>query len=109
MMINKTAYRSCLNDKHLQSILRVSSTQDFTPNLNNLVTKTRCQASKLQTAGIEANDVELFEIVFSSLLILQTCILFIANFFAWREIALVFVVQITDKLKMWQFWHSHSS
>ena len=37
MKDNKTAHRSCLTDKDLQSILRVSTTQNFTPNLNGIV------------------------------------------------------------------------
>lgn len=36
MKINKTAHSSPLTDEHLQSILRISTTQDFTPNLNKL-------------------------------------------------------------------------
>lgn len=36
MKINKTAHRSRLTDEHLQSILRISTTQDLTPNLNEL-------------------------------------------------------------------------
>ncbi|XP_072239317.1 general transcription factor II-I repeat domain-containing protein 2-like [Leuresthes tenuis] len=45
MKINKTAHRSRLTDEHLLSILRISTTQDFTPNLNELVAKKRCQVS----------------------------------------------------------------
>lgn len=43
--INKTAHRSCLTDEHLQSIPRITTTQNLTPNLNELVAKKRCQAS----------------------------------------------------------------
>lgn len=45
MKTNKTSHRSCLTDEHLQSILRISTTQNLTPNLNELVAKKRCQAS----------------------------------------------------------------
>lgn len=52
MKINKTAHRSRLTDDHLQSILRISTTHDFTPNINQLVAKkdARCPAA------IRAND-----------------------------------------------------
>ena len=45
MKTNKTAHRSRLTDEHLQSILRVSTTRDLTPNINQLVAKKRCQTS----------------------------------------------------------------
>lgn len=45
MKINKTSHRSRLTDEHLQSILRISSTQNLTPNINKLVAKKRCQQS----------------------------------------------------------------
>ncbi|KAM3599081.1 uncharacterized protein V6R79_007695, partial [Siganus canaliculatus] len=45
MKTNKTAHRSRLTDAHLQSILRISTTQNLAPNVNELVAKKRCQAS----------------------------------------------------------------
>jgi len=45
MKTNKTAHRSRLTDEHLQSILRISTTRDLTPYINELVAKIRCQAS----------------------------------------------------------------
>lgn len=45
MKLNKTVHRSRLTDEHLQSILRISATQDLTPNLNEIVAKKRCRAS----------------------------------------------------------------
>ncbi|KAM4620367.1 general transcription factor II-I repeat domain-containing protein 2 [Polymixia lowei] len=45
MNINKTSHRSRITDEHLQSILRISTTQNLTPNINELVAKKRCQAS----------------------------------------------------------------
>ena len=42
----KTAHRNwCLTDEHLQSFLRIATTQSLTPNLNDLVAMKRCQAS----------------------------------------------------------------
>ncbi|KAL7859442.1 hypothetical protein SRHO_G00145890 [Serrasalmus rhombeus] len=41
MKTNKTAHRSRLTDERLQSILRVSTTRDLTPNINKLVAKKR--------------------------------------------------------------------
>lgn len=46
MKINKTAHRSRLTDEHLQSILRISTTQNLAPNVNKLFAKKRCQASR---------------------------------------------------------------
>ena len=45
MKINKTSHRSRLTDEHLQSILRISITQNLTPNINELVANKRCQTS----------------------------------------------------------------
>ncbi|XP_035500193.1 general transcription factor II-I repeat domain-containing protein 2-like [Scophthalmus maximus] len=45
MKMNKTAHRSRLTDGHLQSILRISTAQELTPNLNDLTAKKRCQTS----------------------------------------------------------------
>ena len=45
MKINKTSNRSGLTDQRLQSILRISTTQNLTPIINKLVAKKRCQAS----------------------------------------------------------------
>lgn len=44
---NKTSHRSRLTDEHLQSILRISTTQNITPNIsiNKVVDKKRRQAS----------------------------------------------------------------
>ncbi|XP_060786987.1 general transcription factor II-I repeat domain-containing protein 2-like [Neoarius graeffei] len=43
--MNKTTQRSHLTDAHLHSILRVSTAQSLTPNINELAAKKRCQAS----------------------------------------------------------------
>ncbi|XP_065444398.1 general transcription factor II-I repeat domain-containing protein 2A-like [Chrysemys picta bellii] len=45
MKINKTSHRSRLTDEHLQSILRIFTTQNLTPNINELVAKKRLQVS----------------------------------------------------------------
>jgi hypothetical protein len=45
MKINKTSHRSRLTDEHLQSIMRISMTQNITPNINELVAKKRRQTS----------------------------------------------------------------
>ncbi|KAK7888727.1 hypothetical protein WMY93_024287 [Mugilogobius chulae] len=45
MKLNKSAHRSSLTDAHLHSILRVSTAQDLTPNITELVVKKRCQVS----------------------------------------------------------------
>lgn len=45
MKINKTAHRSRLTDDHLQSVLTISITQDFPPNIIQLVAKKRWQVS----------------------------------------------------------------
>ncbi|KAL4009366.1 hypothetical protein ACER0C_003218 [Sarotherodon galilaeus] len=41
MKLNKTSHRSRLTDKHLDSILRISSAQSLTPNIDELVQKMR--------------------------------------------------------------------
>ncbi|XP_029639663.1 general transcription factor II-I repeat domain-containing protein 2-like [Octopus sinensis] len=41
--MKKTSHRSRPTDEHLQSILRVSTTQNFVPNCNELIAKKRCQ------------------------------------------------------------------
>ena len=45
MKLNKTSHRSCLTDEHLHSILRISSAQSLTPNIEELASKKRCQVS----------------------------------------------------------------
>ena len=45
MKINKTSHRTRLTDEHLHSILRISSAQSLTPDIDELVTKIRHQAS----------------------------------------------------------------
>ncbi|XP_074488096.1 general transcription factor II-I repeat domain-containing protein 2-like [Sebastes fasciatus] len=47
MKINKTSHRSRLTDEHLHSILRISSAQSLTPNIDELASKMRCQVSGL--------------------------------------------------------------
>ncbi|KAM6972592.1 general transcription factor II-I repeat domain-containing protein 2-like [Aplochiton taeniatus] len=41
MKLNKTSHRSRLTDKHLDSVLRISSAQSLTPNIDELVQKMR--------------------------------------------------------------------
>ncbi|KAG7516011.1 general transcription factor II-I repeat domain-containing protein 2-like [Solea senegalensis] len=41
MKLNKTSHRSRLTDEHVNSILRISSAQSLTPNINELVLKMR--------------------------------------------------------------------
>ena len=41
MKLNKTSHRSRLTDQHLHSILRISSAQSLTPNIDELVQKMR--------------------------------------------------------------------
>ncbi|KAJ8375466.1 hypothetical protein SKAU_G00060460 [Synaphobranchus kaupii] len=41
MKLNKTSHRSRLTDEHLHSILRISSAQSLTPNIDELVQKMR--------------------------------------------------------------------
>lgn len=45
MKLNKTSHRSRLTDEHLHSVLRISSAQSLTPNIDELVSKMRCQTS----------------------------------------------------------------
>ncbi|KAM3850917.1 general transcription factor II-I repeat domain-containing protein 2A-like [Vipera latastei] len=45
MRVNKSAHRSQLTDAHLHSILRVSTTQNLSPNVDELVARKRCQTS----------------------------------------------------------------
>lgn len=45
MKLNKTSHRSRLTDEHLHSILRISSAQILTPNIDELVLKMRHQVS----------------------------------------------------------------
>ncbi|XP_063735205.1 general transcription factor II-I repeat domain-containing protein 2-like [Eleginops maclovinus] len=45
MKINKTSHRTRLTDEHLHSILRISSAQSLTPDIDELVTKIRHQVS----------------------------------------------------------------
>ena len=53
MKINKTSHRSRLTDEHLQSIMRISMTQNITPNINELVAKKRCQTSSSDKLALE--------------------------------------------------------
>ena len=45
MKMNKNPHKSCLTDAHLHSILRVSTEQNLTQNINELAAKKRCQTS----------------------------------------------------------------
>ena len=45
MKLNKPTHRSCVTDEHLHSILRISSAQSLTPNIEELASKKRCQVS----------------------------------------------------------------
>lgn len=45
MKINKNSHRSRLTDEHLHSILRISSAQSLTPDIDELLSKMRHQAS----------------------------------------------------------------
>ncbi|KAL7868359.1 hypothetical protein SRHO_G00097430 [Serrasalmus rhombeus] len=47
MKTNKTAHRSRLPDEHLQSILRVSTTRDLMPNINERVAKKKMPSIQL--------------------------------------------------------------
>ena len=71
MKINKTAHRSCLTDEHLQSILRVFTTQNFTPNLNALAAKRRCQASSSNNMELTLITLNFLKLCFSAFLYFQ--------------------------------------
>ncbi|XP_032065870.1 general transcription factor II-I repeat domain-containing protein 2-like [Thamnophis elegans] len=43
--VNKSVHRSLLTDEHLHSILRVSTAQNLSPNIDELVSKKICQTS----------------------------------------------------------------
>ena len=45
MKMNKTSHRSRLTDEHLHSILRISSAQNRTPNIDGLASKKRCHVA----------------------------------------------------------------
>lgn len=45
MKVNKNSHRSRLTDEHLHSILRISSAQSLTPDIDELLSKMRHQAS----------------------------------------------------------------
>ena len=45
MKMNKTLHRSRLPDEHLNSILKIFSTQSLTPDIDELASKKRCQVS----------------------------------------------------------------
>ena len=47
MKLNKTPHRSRLTDEHLHSVLRLSSAQSLTPDIDELASKKRCQVSGL--------------------------------------------------------------
>ena len=47
MKMNKTPNRSRLTDEHIHSILRISSAQSLTPDIDELASKKRCQVSGL--------------------------------------------------------------
>uniref|UniRef100_A0A8C5S0G8 Uncharacterized protein n=1 Tax=Laticauda laticaudata TaxID=8630 RepID=A0A8C5S0G8_LATLA len=51
MRVNKRAHRSLLTPAHLLSILRVSTAQNLTVNLDELVAKKRCQTSSRDKKG----------------------------------------------------------
>ena len=44
MKLNKTSHRTCLTDEYLHSILRLSSAQSLSPDIDELASKKRCQA-----------------------------------------------------------------
>ncbi|XP_013908076.1 PREDICTED: general transcription factor II-I repeat domain-containing protein 2-like [Thamnophis sirtalis] len=48
---NKRAHRSLLTDAHLRSILRVSTAQNLTLNMDELVARKRCQTSRSEKKG----------------------------------------------------------
>uniref|UniRef100_A0A3Q3VVK5 Uncharacterized protein n=1 Tax=Mola mola TaxID=94237 RepID=A0A3Q3VVK5_MOLML len=45
MKMNQSSHRRRLTDVHLQAIMRISTSQNLTSNINKLVTKKRCQAT----------------------------------------------------------------
>ena len=45
MKFNKSALRSRVTDEHLQATLRLISSDEFKPNIENLVDAKRCQLS----------------------------------------------------------------
>ena len=53
MKLNKTSHRSYLTDEHLHSILKISSAQSLTPNIEELALKKRYQ---LSGSGTRANN-----------------------------------------------------
>ncbi|GLD47166.1 general transcription factor II-I repeat domain-containing protein 2-like protein [Lates japonicus] len=53
MKMNKTPHRSRLTDEHLHSVLRISSAQSLTPDIDELASKKRCQVSGLDQCASE--------------------------------------------------------
>ena len=51
MKINKTSHKTRLTDERLHSILRISSAQSLTPDIDELVTKIRHHASEHHRAA----------------------------------------------------------
>ncbi|CAI5691491.1 unnamed protein product [Oreochromis niloticus] len=50
MKMAKTSHRRRLTDEHLHSILRISSAQSLSPDIEELASKKRCQVSGLDTS-----------------------------------------------------------
>ncbi|XP_031655934.1 general transcription factor II-I repeat domain-containing protein 2-like [Oncorhynchus kisutch] len=50
MKMTKTTHRRRLTDEHLRSILRISSAQSLSPDIDELASKKRCQVSGLGTS-----------------------------------------------------------
>ncbi|XP_039190545.1 general transcription factor II-I repeat domain-containing protein 2-like [Crotalus tigris] len=59
MKVNKSVHRSLLTDAQLHSILRVSTAQNLTSNLNELAGKTRCQTSGSNDPGFNNSHIPL--------------------------------------------------
>ncbi|KAM3855168.1 general transcription factor II-I repeat domain-containing protein 2-like isoform 2-T3 [Vipera latastei] len=59
MKVNKSVHRSLLTDTQLHSILRVSTAQNLTSNLNELVGKTRCQTTGSNDPGFNDSSIPL--------------------------------------------------
>lgn len=50
MKMTKTTHRRRRTDEHLRSILRISSAQSLSPDIDELASKKRCQVSGLGTS-----------------------------------------------------------
>lgn len=50
MKMTKTSHRRSLTDEHLRSIVRISSAQSLSPDIDELSSKKRCQVSGLGTS-----------------------------------------------------------